>query len=141
MKKIIVNSVFVSIIVVISLIAFAQSTKEVKNSTPVVALVKEKTSATMVEKRANKVLVVSYLGALGFDKRERGCAIALWDRESRFDHLADNKTSTAYGIAQLLTEHSKDPSIQVLHGVKYINHRYGGSPCRALNHSNRLGWY
>lgn len=100
-----------------------------------------RTKATMEEKRENKALAVSYLKALGYNEQQRKCAIALWTRESRLDHLADNKRSTAYGIAQLLGERSSQPDIQILHAVRYVEHRYGGSFCRSLQHSNRRGWY
>jgi hypothetical protein len=97
--------------------------------------------ATMEEKRENKTLIISYARALGYDKRERACLITLWTRESRLDHLANNPRSTAFGIAQLLRERSRKPELQILHGIRYISHRYGGSACRALSHSDRRGWY
>ena len=102
---------------------------------------KAKTQATKEEKRENKALATSYLNALGYDKHQVKCALALWTRESRFDHLADNKRSTAYGIAQLLGENSSQPELQILHAVRYVEHRYSGSFCRSLSHSNRRGWY
>ena len=95
----------------------------------------------MEEKRENKALAVSYARALGYSKREVKCLVTLWTRESRFDHLADNPRSTAYGIAQLLRERSGQPELQILHGLRYLGHRYGKSACRALQHSNRVGWY
>ena len=100
-----------------------------------------RTKATMEEKRENKALTVSYLRALGYNDQQRKCAITLWTRESRLDHLADNPRSSAYGIAQLLRERSSDPSIQILHGIRYVEHRYKKSFCRAKNHSDRRGWY
>ncbi len=100
-----------------------------------------RTKATMEEKRENKALIISYLNALGYNNSQVKCAITLWTRESRLDHLADNPRSTAYGIAQLLRERSSDPSIQILHGIRYVQHRFSGSFCRALQHSNRRGWY
>jgi hypothetical protein len=100
-----------------------------------------RTKATMEEKRENKALIISYLNALGYNNSQVKCGLTLWTRESRLDHLADNKRSTAYGIAQLLRERSSDPSIQILHGIRYVEHRYSGSFCRALQHSNRRGWY
>ena len=102
---------------------------------------KARTKATMEEKRENKALTVSYLNALGYNDSQIRCALTLWTRESRLDHLADNKRSSAYGIAQLLRERSSDPSIQILHGVRYVEHRYSKSFCRALSHSDRRGWY
>jgi len=95
----------------------------------------------MEEKRENKALVISYATALGYPSREVKCLVALWTRESRFDHLSDNPRSTAYGIAQLLGERSRDPELQVLRGLRYLEHRYGKSACRALKHSDRRGWY
>jgi hypothetical protein len=100
-----------------------------------------RTKATMEEKRENKALIISYLNALGYNNSQVKCAITLWTRESRLDHLADNKRSSAYGIAQLLRERSSEPGIQILHAVRYVEHRYSGSFCRALQHSNRRGWY
>jgi hypothetical protein len=97
--------------------------------------------ATMEEKRENKALAISYAKALGYSNENIDCLLTLWTRESRFDHLADNPRSTAFGIAQLLRERSGQPELQILHGIRYLNHRYGGSACRALSHSDRRGWY
>jgi hypothetical protein len=101
----------------------------------------ERTKATMEEKRENRALIVSYSRALGYTKRETKCLITLWTRESRLDHFADNPDSTAFGIAQLLRERSREPELQILHGIRYIGHRYRGSACSALRHSDRRGWY
>jgi resuscitation-promoting factor RpfB len=95
----------------------------------------------MEEKRENKALAISYARALGYNQDQIRCLVTLWTRESRFDHLADNPRSTAYGIAQLLRERSGQPELQILHGLRYIDYRYGKSACRALQHSNRRGWY
>jgi hypothetical protein len=100
-----------------------------------------RTKATMEEKRENKALTVSYAKALGYSNKNIDCLLTLWTRESRFDHLADNKRSTAYGIAQLLRERSSQPSIQILHGIRYLNHRYEGNACRAIAFHDRRGWY
>jgi hypothetical protein len=108
---------------------------------PDVPIMTARTKATMEEKRENKALAISFLKALGYNAQQRECAVTLWTRESRFDHLADNPRSTAYGIAQLLRERSREPELQILHGIRYIGHRYGGSACRALSHSDRRGWY
>jgi len=101
----------------------------------------------MEEKRENKSLAVSYARALGYNQDQIRCLVTLWTRESRFDHLARPRDasgkprSTAYGIAQLLRERSGQPELQILHGLRYLEHRYGKSACRALQHSNRVGWY
>lgn len=95
----------------------------------------------MEEKRENKALTISYARALGYSNKNIKCLITLWARESRFDHLADNKRSTAYGITQLLRERSSDPAIQILHGIRYLGKRYEGNACRAITFHNRHGWY
>jgi hypothetical protein len=101
----------------------------------------------MEEKRENKALAISYSRALGYDRQERECLVTLWTRESRFDHLARPRDSegkprsSAFGIAQLLRERSGEPELQILHGLRYLGHRYRGSACRALGHSDRRGWY
>jgi len=101
-----------------------------------------RTKATMEEKRANKILAMRYAKAgWDWDLRQRQCIYKLFTKESRFDHLAKNQQgSSAFGIAQMLKETSKDPAIQLLKAYKYIVHRYG-TPCKAWNHSQRRGWY
>jgi resuscitation-promoting factor RpfB len=108
---------------------------------PKEVVIEARTKATKEEKRENKALVISYAKALGYTKQEVKCLVALWTRESRLDHLADNPRSTAAGIAQLLRERSREPELQILHGLRYLEHRYGKSACRALRHSDRRGWY
>ena len=95
----------------------------------------------MAEKSENKALTVSYAYALGYSKRQVKCLVTLWTGESRFDHLADNKRSSAYGVAQLLGEKSSRAELQILHGIKYIRARYRESACLALRHHQRVGWY
>ena len=101
-----------------------------------------RTKATMEEKRANKILAMRYAQAgWGWDLRQRQCIYKLFTKESRFDHLAKNQQgSSAFGIAQMLKETSKDPAIQLLKAYKYIEHRYT-TPCKAWSHSQRRGWY
>ena len=110
-------------------------------------VIKERTKATMEEKRENRRTVREYSKALGYTRRETECLISLWSAESRFDHLARPRNSqgvprsSAYGIAQLLRERSGEPELQILHGIRYIQHRYSGSACRALAHHRGRGWY
>ena len=100
-----------------------------------------RTKATMEEKRANKIMAMRYAQVgWGWDKKERGCVYKIFMKESRFDHLAKNQQgSSAYGIAQMLGEKSKDPAVQILRAYRYIEHRYG-TPCKAWLHHTR-GWY
>ena len=100
-----------------------------------------RTQATWKEKQYNKSMAMEYARAgWGWDKRQRDCVFRLFMEESRFDHLADNPKSTAFGIGQVLKETSKEPEIQVLKAYKYIEHRYS-TPCRALAHHLRKNWY
>ena len=100
-----------------------------------------RTKATMEEKKANKIMAMRYAQVgWGWDKKERGCVWKIFMKESRFDHLAKNQQgSSAYGIAQMLGEKSKDPAVQILRAYRYIEHRYG-TPCKAWLHHNK-GWY
>jgi hypothetical protein len=77
-----------------------------------------------------------------------GCLDKLWTRESHWNSQADNPSSTAYGIAQLLdstwshtgVRKTSDGYRQVDAGLVYIDKVYG-SPCNAWAHSSRTGWY
>ena len=69
------------------------------------------------------------------------CLRELWQRESGWRWKADNPTSSAYGIAQVLkTPKHYTPRKQIRKGLEYISKRYG-SPCRALQHHNNNNWY
>jgi hypothetical protein len=98
--------------------------------------------ATWEEKRENKRLAKQYAWvAFGWKGRESECLVRLWTRESRFDHLASNQQgSSAFGIAQVLGEKSRDSRIQILRGLRYIGERYS-SPCKAYNFFLRNGYY
>ena len=103
---------------------------------------KPQTKATMEQKYANKVMAMRYAKAgYDWDLRQRQCIYKLFTKESRFDHLAKNQQgSSAFGIAQMLKETSKDPAIQILKAYKYIVHRYD-TPCRAWAHHLSKNWY
>ena len=62
-------------------------------------------------------------------------------KESRWNPKANNPSSTAYGLFQVLNSKEKDPIKQIDQGLKYINHRYNGCACKALAHHKRKGWY
>lgn len=100
-----------------------------------------KTHATMEQKKANKILArkIAWAG-YGWRDVQWDCARRLFIKESRFDHLAKNKKSTAFGIGQVLSEKSKDPMIQLLRAYNYIETRYQ-NPCRAYYHHQRRNWY
>jgi hypothetical protein len=101
-----------------------------------------KTKATWEDKQQNKALAMRFAQVgWDWDKTQRKCITSLFTKESRFDHLAKNmQGSSAFGIAQMLNEKSKDPAIQILRAYRYIEHRYG-TPCEAWKHSQRRNWY
>ncbi|WP_182355050.1 G5 domain-containing protein [Flaviflexus huanghaiensis] len=85
----------------------------------------------------------------GWSSSEFQCLETLWQRESNWNHLAQNPSSGAYGIPQALpggkmASHGADwrtnPATQIAWGLDYIQGRYG-TPCGALNHSYARGWY
>lgn len=71
------------------------------------------------------------------------CLHALWTKESGWRWWADNKTSTAYGLGQVLnTPKHLTPYQQVDRGLRYITHRYPtGGACEAWGHWRARGWY
>ena len=65
----------------------------------------------------------------------------LWGKESGWNHKADNPTSSAYGVAQVLKTSPDTPApLQVAKGLEYIVHRYG-LPSVAWAHWRKNGWY
>jgi hypothetical protein len=78
---------------------------------------------------------------LNHDFKEFYCLDELWYKESKWDHKAKNKRSSAYGIPQLLKLKETDPFKQIDRGLKYIEHRYDGCACKALAHHKAKGWY
>jgi hypothetical protein len=70
-------------------------------------------------------------------------------RESRWNHVAENPSSGAYGIPQALPgskmasagdDWATNPETQIRWGLGYIDARYG-SPCAAWEHSEEKNWY
>jgi resuscitation-promoting factor RpfB len=100
-----------------------------------------RTKASWEEKNENRKLAKRYAwAAFGWRGGEWECLESLWTRESRFDHFAQNPTSSAFGIAQLLGERSRNPALQVLRGLRYIDRRYG-TPCKAYKFSLTHRYY
>lgn len=74
---------------------------------------------------------------------------ALLTKESGFNPAAQNPTSSAYGLFQMLDSTWKgysdvgktaDPAKQTEAGIKYIKKRYG-DPNKALQFHKQKGWY
>jgi hypothetical protein len=96
-----------------------------------------------------KAYALDLLIAMKYGDDQYSCLVKLWERESNWRHTAKNRSSGAYGIPQSLPatkmategpDYLTNPETQIRWGVKYIKGRYG-SPCGALAHSDKLGWY
>ncbi|MFD2728911.1 LysM peptidoglycan-binding domain-containing protein [Enterococcus camelliae] len=60
--------------------------------------------------------------------------------ESSWNPNAQNPTSTAYGLFQMLVETSSDPAVQAANGMAYIAGRYG-TPINAMAFWQANNWY
>ena len=74
------------------------------------------------------------------DKQYR-CLVILWRKESNWSPVAKSKSSSAYGIPQLLKLKETNPFKQIDAGIKYLDHRYDGDICKALLVHNIKGHY
>ena len=92
---------------------------------------------------AKMVAKVILFDEYGMNEGQFTCLNKLWTKESNWRPKAKNKHRTAYGIPQLLKMKETNPYKQIDLGLKYIaKHRvYKGSPCKALNHHKKRGWY
>jgi hypothetical protein len=104
--------------------------------------------ASCEEYSGNKATGCAMALERGFDLEQVGCLVALWDRESGWNHLAENSIG-AYGIPQALpgpkmesagSDWETNPVTQIKWGLGYIEGRYG-TPCEAWAHSEDVGWY
>jgi hypothetical protein len=77
------------------------------------------------------------------------CLDRLVNLESRWNPMAENRSSRAFGIFQFLPTtwanyhyptRPKNSIIQVKAGLRYIQKRYG-TACNALKFHQRHGWY
>lgn len=89
----------------------------------------------------DKIEAKNYAKGL-LSKSQYQCLNALYSKESAWNRSAYNK-SGAYGIPQLKNDMIKNMSgvMQVMYGIKYINHRYNGNTCNAYNHWKIHGWH
>lgn len=103
----------------------------------------------VVNASGSKGIAQQMVANKGWSNSEFQCLETLWQRESNWNHLAQNPSSGAYGIPQSLpgskmASHGADwrtnPATQISWGLSYIQGRYG-TPCGALNHSYARGWY
>lgn len=80
--------------------------------------------------------------------KEGSCLIRLYGKESAFrrdaiGNLSSPSKAYVYGIPQLKNPIIKDLSAnrQIDYGMKYIDHRYDGKPCKAWAHWLKKGWH
>lgn len=95
----------------------------------------------------NKAFAYNYMvSKYRWSDKEFTCLVKLWNRESGWRVNAHNNSSGAHGIPQALPGKKMgkgwktDPHVQIKWGLRYIQKRYD-TPCGALGHSNRTGWY
>lgn len=102
-----------------------------------------------VDRGSNRALGYRLMIEFGFPEDQWAYLDALWQRESGWNHLADNPTSSAYGIPQSLpgtkmavvgSDWRTNPETQINWGLAYIGARYG-TPQKAWAHSEAVGWY
>ena len=91
----------------------------------------------------NKMNVKLYLHNEIRDWDEFECALELAHRESSFRYDAVNKTTGAYGLFQHMSDYAPqwDAFKQIDKHVQYIDARYSGSWCKALQHLVRNKWH
>jgi len=91
----------------------------------------------------NKMNVKLYLHNEIRDWDEFECALELAHKESSFRYDAVNKTTGAYGLFQHMSDYAPqwDAFKQIDKHVQYIDARYSGSWCKALQHLVRFNWH
>jgi hypothetical protein len=106
------------------------------------------TFAPAGDRNALKQYAQSLMSQYGFNPEDFQALDQLWQRESGWNPLAQNPTSTAFGIAQFLNgtwkgtgiQKTTNPYQQIQAGLQYIKGRYG-SPSNALAFHDQHNWY
>lgn len=102
--------------------------------------------ATVAQAQAYAAGAAAQRGRTGNDW---DCLVKLWTRESSWLWYAENASSGAYGIPQSLpadkmaafgANYRDDAAVQIDWGLWYIAQAYG-SPSKAWQHSEQVGWY
>ena len=99
-----------------------------------------------LERAESQQLKVNTLKQITFHKMNYNfeqfyCLDEIVFKESRWNYKAKSKTSSAYGLFQILKSTEKDPIKQIDLGLKYLDKRYNGCACTALAHHKLKGWY
>ena len=89
------------------------------------------------------------INTYGWTENDFSALVKLWDKESKWNPNAHNKSSGAHGIPQALpaskmasegSDYYTNGKTQIRWGLKYIKERYG-SPTNAWNHFLEKNWY
>ena len=83
------------------------------------------------------LIAMNHLG----DLEEAQCWVRLIWQESRFNPNARN--GSHYGLAQMRNDNVRtlSPRQQVRWHMRYLDHRYDGSACKAEKHLKKKGWH
>ena len=89
----------------------------------------------------------------GWGNEQFRCLTWIWGKESAWNFRAKSPSGLYRGIPQLdkkivfanrvsLNFYMANPEIQIQLGARYIKYREGyGTPCKAMRHKERKGWY
>lgn len=119
--------------------------QEIIASAPVKRVVVKGTKVVISNPSANVDLGQQIAGQMGWGHQFH-CIYEIFQRESKWNHLARNRSSGAYGIPQALPGSKmgpgweSDPAVQIRWGINYMAQRYG-SPCRAYDFWLVNRWY
>ena len=99
-------------------------------------------------KSQNAILAYQYYVKDNVPKDQVKCYFNIIDKESKWNPLADNPKSTAFGLGQFLNstweivdaKKTKDPYAQIDAMIKYVNLIYGDG-CKAWEFKQYKGWY
>jgi hypothetical protein len=97
-------------------------------------------TAKSQELRINTLKQITF-HKMDYSFKEFYCLDELLHKESKWNYKAKNPKSSAFGLFQMIGNKEKDPIKQIDKGLRYIEHRYSGSACKALAHHKLKGWY
>jgi len=102
----------------------------------------------MDPKSQRAILAYQYYVKQNVPAKEMNCYFNIIDRESKWNPLADNPKSTAFGLAQFLdstwelvdAKKTNNPYAQIDAMIKYVNLVYEDG-CKAWEFKKYKGWY
>jgi hypothetical protein len=134
------------IVIAVLLVANVFALQSVYTDTPIEAVVEQRfKKPTALDKINHEQLAAALL-----TKKSNHCLTKLIHEESRGNPDAQNPTSTAKGLGQLLDgtyknigmKHSEHEAAQLVAMLAYIGRRYGAAgPCGAWDHWKQHNWY